>query len=139
MYGIEQITANNGWAMAAAGACIVLTGLSVLSLIISLFPKIFKLMEPDMPAGTPAEDNGEKEPPAGTGPLDLGFLQTDDMATAAKMLALLAADLGASFDLKDLFSFLRQNDIANPHMIVRELREQACLVPADEGLFCWNV
>ena len=97
MYGIEQITANNGWAMAAAGACIVLTGLSVLSFIISLFPKIFKLMEPDMPAGAPTEEIVENET------LDLGFLLTDDMDVAAKVLAPMASDLGASFDLKDLY------------------------------------
>ena len=45
MYGIDNITANNGWAMAAVGATIVFLGLVVLSFVISQIHKILELWE----------------------------------------------------------------------------------------------
>lgn len=45
MIGIENITNNNGWAMAAVGASIVFLGLVVLSFVISQIHKILKLWE----------------------------------------------------------------------------------------------
>ena len=45
MYGIQAINAHNGWAMALAGALIVMSGLSVLSFIISQLHKVLALLE----------------------------------------------------------------------------------------------
>jgi hypothetical protein len=123
--------------MAAAGACIVMTGLTVLSIIISFFPKIFKLLEPDTPEKESVEENvieKSAEPQH-----DLNTILSGDITEAAKSLALLAPKLGQSFELKTLFSFLRENDVTNPHMVVRELRQQNCLVPSGENLFSWNL
>ena len=39
LYGLEAISAANGWAMALFGILIVLTGLWVLSTVIAQFPK----------------------------------------------------------------------------------------------------
>jgi hypothetical protein len=40
LYGIEAIEAANGWAMAIAGALIVMAGLAILSLVISQLHKL---------------------------------------------------------------------------------------------------
>ena len=45
MFSFELIAANNGWAMALAGALIVITGLSVLSFIISQLHRLVALFE----------------------------------------------------------------------------------------------
>jgi Na+-transporting methylmalonyl-CoA/oxaloacetate decarboxylase gamma subunit len=45
LIGIENITSNNGWAMAAVGATIVFLGLVVLSFVISQIHKVLKLWE----------------------------------------------------------------------------------------------
>ena len=45
MYGLEAISAQNGWAMAIAGALIVMAGLTVLSFVISQLHKIAALLE----------------------------------------------------------------------------------------------
>ena len=45
MYGFENITANNGWAMAFVGATIVFLGLVVLALVISQIHKVLNLWE----------------------------------------------------------------------------------------------
>ena len=45
MFGLKAVSAHNGWAMAAAGAIIVMCGLSVLAFIISQLHKIVGLFE----------------------------------------------------------------------------------------------
>ena len=64
MYGIQAITAHNGWAMALAGALIVFSGLIVLSFAISHLHKLLKIFEkqkvsavvgPPPPAGVEKE------------------------------------------------------------------------------------
>ena len=45
MFGFENITANNGWAMAVVGASSVFLGLVVLSFVISQIHKILNLWE----------------------------------------------------------------------------------------------
>ena len=45
MYGFENITANNGWAMAVIGATIVFAGLVVLSFAISQIHKVLALWD----------------------------------------------------------------------------------------------
>ena len=45
MFGFENITANNGWAMAVVGASIVFVGLVILSFVISQIHVILNLWE----------------------------------------------------------------------------------------------
>ena len=45
MFGIDNITNNNGWAMAVVGATTVFLGLVVLSFVISQIHKILELWE----------------------------------------------------------------------------------------------
>jgi Na+-transporting methylmalonyl-CoA/oxaloacetate decarboxylase gamma subunit len=45
LFGFENITANNGWAMAVVGASIVFLGLVILSFVISQVHKILNLWE----------------------------------------------------------------------------------------------
>jgi hypothetical protein len=45
LFGIENITNNNGWAMAAVGASIVFMGLVVLSFVISQIHKLLNLWD----------------------------------------------------------------------------------------------
>ena len=56
MYGFDNITANNGWAMAVVGASIVFAGLVVLSFVISQIHKILELWEKrEVPPAQPQE------------------------------------------------------------------------------------
>ena len=45
MFGIENITNHNGWAMAAVGATIVFSGLVILSFVISQIHKILRFWD----------------------------------------------------------------------------------------------
>jgi len=45
LYGLEAISANNGWAMAITGPLIVMSGLTILSIIISQLHKIVAMFD----------------------------------------------------------------------------------------------
>ena len=62
LYGFDAISAHNGWAMALAGALIVLSGLAVLSFVISQLHKVVALLEKrdEKPAEKPP---AAKKPP----------------------------------------------------------------------------
>lgn len=45
MNGLENISANNGWAMAITGPLIVMSGLTILAIIISQLHKIVALFD----------------------------------------------------------------------------------------------
>lgn len=132
MQGIEAINAHNGWAMAVTGACIVMTGLTTLSIIISQLHKIvglFEQKEVAPPAPEPAV-----QPALGIDPKAI----LDDLELSAKAFQACSAQLGATFPLQSLYKLLAAKGDPHPHITVRELREASLLVPAGEGHFEWR-
>ena len=59
LYGLAAIQQANGWAMAGAGAGIVLVGLAVLSFLISMIPRLTGLFEekPQPPVETAVKES----------------------------------------------------------------------------------
>ena len=132
MYGIEAINHHNGWAMAIAGALIVLSGLSVLSFIISQLHKVVEVIE-KRGATTPSTALPEttsadivEEGPA----LDIDALQAD--------IRPLADALGESFELHRLYATAEENGFPHVHLTIRSLREAGVLVPQGDGVFKWK-
>jgi hypothetical protein len=134
--GLAAISAQNGWAMAATGACIVIVGLSVLSFIISQLHRIisfFEKSEKSVPAPAPEE----KKPPA----KDPGFGEFDDFSdlqATARQLVPITEPLGETFKLAELHQAMASANIPHPHITVRELKGAGYLAPADEGTFSWK-
>ena len=132
MYGIEAINHYNGWAMAIAGALIVLTGLSVLSFIISQLHKVVEVIEkrgvkkqvPAPPKPAPADIVEER--PA----LDIDALQAD--------IRPLADALGGSFELHQLYAVAEEQGFPHVHLTIRSLREAGVLLPQGDGIFKWK-
>ena len=132
MYGIEAINHYNGWAMAIAGALIVLTGLSVLSFIISQLHKVVEVIEkrgvkkqvPAPPQTAPADIVEER--PA----LDIDALQAD--------IRPLADALGGSFELHQLYAVAEEQEFPHVHLTIRSLREAGVLLPQGDGIFKWK-
>jgi hypothetical protein len=132
MYGLAAIEQANGWAMAAAGACIVLSGLTVLSFLISLLPRIPGISE-QKPA--PKEKPGAAPPvPKKTAPERL----PTDINEAAKIVADLTEELGESFSLVDLHCQCKEVGLPNPHMSINRFREAGILISIGEGQFSWQ-
>ena len=120
--------------MALAGACIVMSGLALLSFIISLLPRIvslFERQEIEKPGIEPvAIHEGEM-----TEPLEISLTDIEQTASAYHPLI---EQLPSPFDLKALYVLARENDFPHAHLTIRSFWETGKLVPAGDGLFMWN-
>ncbi len=131
MYGLAAIQQANGWAMAGAGACIVLSGLAMLSCFISKLPRLTRQLEtrpkPEKPA--PIE-----EPPQ-TQRIPERMPENPDAATA--LFAALTRDMGAEFSLVDLHKKAKKMNVPHPHLSINRFRDANILVPKGNGRFSW--
>ena len=136
MQGLAAITAQNGWAMAATGACIVIVGLSVLSFIISQLHRIinfFEKSEKSVPAPAP-----EEKKPLEKDPGRFEFDVFSDLKSTARHLVVITEPLGETFKLAELYKAMASANLPHPHITVRELKDAGYLAAADEGSFSWK-
>ena len=138
MFGFENITNNNGWAMAAVGASIVFSGLVVLSFVISQIHKILALWEERekylarfkkrltarAAEKIQAPDYAQRQ-----------FPSADELAEDYEPLV---DQLKEPFTLSQLFEVARQNDLPHPHLSIQRLQEAGILAAAGDGTFTWN-
>ena len=137
MFGLDAISHYNGWAMAFAGASIVLSGLAVLSFIISQLHRIVgmidkqekesvsELYEPSAPITTQPAIQAPEQCPA-------------DLGAAAELYQPLISELGEPFQLADLYALANRYQFPHPHITIRCFREAAKLEPMGNGQFRWN-
>ena len=135
MYGLQAISAQNGWAMAVAGALIVMAGLSMLSLAISQLHKLVELFEKKEKKEHKFEKVSDKEPEDQIKPLDFPLA---DLRLAADQYRPLTSELGENFELGVLFKLFQECNLPHPHLTIRSFRESGILVPAGEGRFTWK-
>ncbi len=133
MQGIAAITANNGWAMAAVGATIVISGLTVLSIVISQLHKLIALLEKKSEE-TDMDRIHTDQPVDLSGEVDL----LDDLGALARIYQSLTVAPGESFPLTELYKILNAEKLPHPHITIRELRAAGYLVPSGKGTFSWK-
>lgn len=130
-FDFSLISANNGWIMAVTGAIIVMSGLSLLSLIISQLHKVVGFFEKkDAPA--------IKAPPAPARPSAADADLINDLEAAARLYKAVSTDLGATFPLSKLYGVIQRDQLPHPHLTIRSLREAGFLVPEADGKFTWQ-
>jgi hypothetical protein len=133
MYGLAAIQQANGWAMAGAGASIVLIGLAVLSFLISTIPRITSFWEKKtIPPGEPISETTKQ---ARLVPEKL----PEDIDDAAAIFATLTEELGQVFTLIDLHQKSKALGLPHPHLSISRFREAGRLVCQGEGRFSWNL
>lgn len=134
MYGLEAISAQNGWVMAVAGALIVMAGLTILSLVISQLHKIAAFLEKRV------EKRSEKKQAVKTAPKEAVVPKPPafDIDEAQARLKPLVAELGESFDLTNLYELANNGELPHVHLSIRSLRESGVIVPAGDGRFVWR-
>jgi len=135
VYGFDAISHYNGWAMALAGALIVMSGLAILSFVISQLHRVAGLFEKRPEEPPIVEPPPEDMPPVSAKPFDFPL---DDLQEAAARCSLEAAALGELFEIKALFEVLKNRGWPAPHLTIRTFRERGILVPAEDGLFSWK-
>jgi hypothetical protein len=135
LYGLENISANNGWAIAVLGAGIVFTGLAVLSLVISQIHRILKYFEnrgePQAPP-RPEPEGVPKEKPPGT------IHRLPEPKELVSIYRPLVEGLDEPFQLALLYEKAAKIDLPHTHISISRLREAGVLESQGEGDFVWN-
>ena len=138
MFGFENITANNGWAMAVVGATIVFIGLVVLSFVISQVHKILKLWENRDEFLSRSEKQAQiEEPKTIKAPVDVQrhLPSTKELASIYRPLV---GQLKQPFELLQLFEISNKMDLPHPHLSIKYLQQAGILVPQGDGMFTWD-
>lgn len=131
MYGLEAITAHNGWAMAIIGPLIVLSGLTILSIIISQLHKLVAIIEKkDKPTTEPAAKPKDE--------ISVPNVLPTDISKTAEIYQQLIDKLEQPFELRDLYRVAGENDFPHPVLTVNRFREAGILEEAGGGVFVWN-
>ena len=138
LYGLEAISAYNGLAMAIVGPLIVLSGLAILSFLISQLHRVVAILErPEkkrremeaLAAQAEAEDKQKVVAP--------DRLPSDISETAAIYQPMID-HLEQPFHLKELYEIAQKHNFPHPHLTITRFREAERLVNVGEGLFTWN-
>jgi hypothetical protein len=138
LIGIENITNNNGWAIAAVGASIVFMGLVVLVFVISQIHKILQLWEDRgkylnrLKKQAPIDDDEEFDTLIYE---ERHLPEIDELIRAYRPLA---EKLQEPFKLSELFEIANQTDMPHPHLSIQRLQEAGILVARGDGTFTWN-
>lgn len=134
MYGIDAISQFNGWAMAVAGALIVISGLAVLSFVISRLHKIVALIDTPQHKKDPAA----VQPGPTTPPRFIPDSCPANITEAAHQYQPLVDQLENQFKLSDLYEKALQAQLPHPHLTIRCLRQAGTLIPIGDGIFKWS-
>jgi hypothetical protein len=120
--------------MAVAGALIVMAGLTVLSLVIAQLHKVAAFLEKGV------EKRSEKKQAVKTAPKEAAVTKPPsvDIDEAQARLKPLAAELGESFELTNLYELANSGELPHVHLSIRSLRESGVIVPAGDGRFVWR-
>lgn len=138
MFGIENITNNNGWAMAAVGATIVFSGLVVLSFVISQIHKILNLWDEREKF---IERFKKKAPAAVEEKADAPVYSERHLPAVDELVSIyqpLVDQLEEPFKLSQLFEIANKNDVPHPHLSIQRLQEADLLVAQGDGTFSWK-
>jgi uncharacterized membrane protein YcjF (UPF0283 family) len=134
LYGLEAISAQNGWAMAVAGALIVMAGLTVLSLVISQLHKIATFLEKGVERRSEKKQAVKNAPKKVVAPKSPAF----DIDEAQARLKPLAAELDDAFELTNLYELANSGELPHVHLSIRSLRESGVIGPTGGGRFVWR-
>jgi hypothetical protein len=138
LFGFDNITANNGWAMAVVGASTVFLGLVVLSFVISQIHKVLEMWE--------ARRKQLKQTPQGAGtkiakkiqPTQPARTQVPAIKDLITIYRPLVEQLNEPFNLVQLHEITKKMDLPHPHISINRLREADILVAEGDGSFTWN-
>ncbi len=138
MFGFENITANNGWAMAVVGASIVFLGLVVLSFVISQVHKILKLWEQRDEFLDRNKKQVQIEKPK---PIKAPVPIQQHLPSVKELTSIyspLVEQLRQPFDIPQLFEISNKMDLPHPHLSIKYLQQAGVLVPQGDGTFIWE-
>ncbi len=138
MFGFENISNHNGWAIAAVGASIVFSGLVVLSFVISQIHKILNLWEDREKVVRRFKKQPVAVEPQETEEMVYSEQRLPSVEELIEVYQPLVEQLEEPFKLSQLFEFANKNDMPHPHLSIQRLQEADVLVAQGDGTFTWN-
>jgi len=137
LYGLDAITANNGWHMAALGISIVFTGLILLSFTVAQLHNILRLFDNRDACckkirGLFKKNNNKQE----VGDSDLTL--PNNIKEAAGQCKLLIERIGEPFSLPRLIELSEKCGMSHPCSTINDLILAGFIVPDGKGYYVWN-
>ena len=137
MYGLDAITANNGWHMAALGISIVFTGLILLSFTVAQLHNILRLFDNrdaycKKIRGLFEKNNNKHK----VGDSDLTL--PNNIKEAAGQCKLLIERIGEPFSLPRLIELSEKCGMSHPYSTINDLILAGFIVPDGKGYYVWN-
>jgi hypothetical protein len=138
VYGFDNISANNGWAMAFVGATTVFAGLVVLSFVISQIYKILELWDrkDQLMSGRRDKTRAPEAPK-----VEAPRYKVHHLASVEELKRIyrpLVEQLDESFELMQLYQISYKMDLPHPHLSINRLREANVLAAREDGKFIWQ-
>lgn len=135
MTGLENISANNGWAMAAAGIGIVFFGLILLSFAISQLHRILDILE-RLHTFTQRKKNKEQIKPVSDDEPEPPL--TDIIEETIRNYQMLSRRIGDPFSLPKLLDLAEKCGLTKPYSTINMLIVSEIIVPDGNGYFIWK-
>ncbi len=136
--GLHSISVHNGWSMALLGASIDFLGLILLFITISQIPRILAVMDKVVASFSKKETPESSQMVTNDSGLKIPEHCPEDLNDAAGVYMPLFKELGATFQLTELYKIFQKNDLPHPHMTITNFRQAGILVPQGDGNFTWN-
>ena len=134
MFGIENISAHNGWAISIIGITIVFTGLTTLSIIISQLHKALDFWE-NKRKFWPARNRHREAESFSPSEISLPPYTRE----SARQYKMIVDRLGEPFSLPQLLSDAQRCGLDHPHSTINELIRSEIIVPDGTGYYQWNL
>lgn len=121
--------------MAITGPLIVMSGLAILSIIISQLHKLTAIFDKKDKQSTETTDKNKAE---NKDKINVPKRLPDDILETAQIYQPLIDKLEQPFKLVDLYQIAEKNSFPHPTLTVSRFREAGILLNEGEGLFTWN-
>lgn len=135
MYGLDAISANNGWSMSIVGVSIVFTGLTLLSIGVAQLHKILNIWENKEEILDKTKSFFKKKKERKTiSPVSVSVSFID----RTRQFSLLVKTLKDPFSLSKLLELAVLSGLSKPYATIVTLLDFEVIYPDKKGFFHWN-
>ena len=136
LYGLENISAHNGWAISLVGVSIVFVGLTLLSLSISQLHKILDIWETKEKHTNNRDRTTVPLTEVKTKPLPSMSANEIENIRQYKMIV---DRIGDPFSLPKLLYLAKKIGLERPHSTINNLLVKKIIVSDGKGYFIWKL
>ena len=136
MYGLDAISAHNGWHMAALGISIVFTGLVLLSIAVAQIHKILQIYDKRDSYIKRIKNMFRKKNKLESNSSDLPLSQK--VNGAVSQCRILIEKMGEPFSLPRLIKLSEKYGMSHPYSTINDLISAGFIIPDGKGYFLWK-